>query len=210
MKNHIILGLLSVLATVSAAHAHPVSFKGSYGIMPMSMHMRRELELNYSLTASHAIGVSSIEIDYRDKELEFYIPQFNYKLYRENSPDSQLNLYVMTGAGGSRRDGESNLAAMGAFQADYETRRFYTLLLGEHLQTEGIGLNRVRYRIGAAPYLADFDGFHTWFIAQTEWTPELDDEWTVTPLVRFFYQNYLVEVGSSTRGELFVAGIFHF
>jgi hypothetical protein len=191
--------------------AHPVSFKGGYGVMPSYTPERKELELNYSLTNSQAIGFNTIKLDYKDRELTFFLPQYSYKLFRRNELDSQTNLYTTVGAGIAHYEEDESVAGLAAFQADYETRSIYTLLGGEHLQTgDGIGLNRVRYRFGVAPYLASYEGFHSWLIGQVEYTPELDDEWTVTPLVRFFYQNYLVEVGSSTRGDLFVAGIFHF
>lgn len=192
------------------AQAHPVSFKDGYGVMPGYSKDRQELELNYSVTASSAVALNSIKLDYKDQNIVFVLPQFNHKFYRKNEAESQTNLYGSIGLGTARYRGETNVAAVAAFQADFETRRIYTLLAGEHLQTERIGLNRVRYRFGVAPYLADFEGFHTWLIGQVEYTPELGQKWTVTPIVRFFYRNFLVEVGSSFEGDPFVAGIFHF
>lgn len=202
--------LAALLLLVGTAHAHPVSFKGGYGVMPAYTPDRQELELNYSLTQSSAIALTAINIDYEHHTLQFALPQFNYKLFRRNEVDSQTNLYASVGLGGSRYQGDTDLAGLAAFQADYETRRIYTLLAGEHLQTEGIGLNRVRYRFGVAPYLTDFESVHTWLIAQVEYTPELGEEVTITPILRLFYQNYLLEVGVSLKGELFAAGIFHF
>jgi hypothetical protein len=212
MKLHTLMVAVALGVVVpNVVFAHPVSFKGGYGVMPSYTPERKELELNYSLTNSQAIGFNTINLDYEDRGLNFYLPQYSYKLFRRNELDSQMNLYGTVGVGVARYDGDETVAGLAAFQADYETRRVYTLLGGEHLQTgDGIGLNRVRYRLGFAPYLASFEGFHSWLIGQVEYTPELDNEWTVTPLVRFFYQNYLIEVGSSTRGDLFVAGIFHF
>jgi hypothetical protein len=180
------------------------------------MGKRKDLEINYSISNKEAVALNAIDIKYKGKEVSFFLPQFNYKLYRQNELDSQFNVYVSAGLGaaGIKDSSDADTSALGgitSLQADYETRRLYTLLLGEHLQTDqGHSLNRIRYRAGVAPYLTDFDGIHTWFITQVEYTPERDEEWTVTPLIRLFYQNYLIEAGSSTKGELFLAGIFHF
>ncbi len=191
--------------------AHPVSFKDGYGIMPTYTKDRQDLELNYSFAVDKALAINTININYKDNDALFILPQFNYKLYRKNELESQTNLYLSLGLGNVNYQSENRLSSLTAIQADYETRRVYTLLKTEALQSEGgLDLYNVRYRVGLAPYLADFKDFHTWIILQLEYTPELDHSFTVTPLFRFFYNNYLVEIGSSTRGELFLAGIFHF
>lgn len=210
MLRRITIGVFLLWCAPSVGHAHPVSFKGGYGVMPGYSPERQELELNYSVTGSSALALSGINIDYRGRDLTFILPQFNQKLYRRNAAESQTNLYGSLGLGGARYEGDTDLAALVAFQADYETRRIYTLLSGEHLRTDDIELNRIRYRLGVAPYLGDFDALHTWLIGQVEYTPELAEEWTITPMVRLFYQNYLIEVGSSLKGDVFIAGIFHF
>lgn len=211
MKRTIFLIAIWLICFTSSAAAHPVSFKGGYGIMPTLTPQRQELELNYSLTNNQAIGFNTIHLEYKERDLTFALPQFSYRIYRRNEVGSQMNVYGTIGAGVAHYDENRSVAGIAAFQADYETRRIYTLFAGEHLQGgESIGLNRARYRFGVAPYLAPFEGFHTWLIGQVEYTPELDEEMTVTPMLRFFYKNYLVELGVSTRGDPFVAGIFHF
>lgn len=200
-----------ILVFTNDSSAHPVSWKGSVGIMPEISGSRRELEVNYSIASNYAVGLHSIMIDYKEDTAKFILPKFNYRLLRFNQPGSQTNLYLSTGIGGVRYKEEDSTVVIGALQADYETRRIYALLAGETLQSDSkIDLNRIRYRLGFAPYLTDFSGFHTWLIGQVEYTPELKDQWTVTPLVRFFYRNYLIEIGSSTRGKLSLSGIIHF
>lgn len=195
----------------SLSLAHPVSFKGGYGVMPEYSPSRQEVEVNYSLTSSYALALHAINADLKSGDSKFILPRFNYKLFRRNELDSQTNLYLWAGGGAAEQNDNWQLSSTTGFQADYETRRIYTLLLGENLQsTRDADSKRLRYRLGVAPYLASFEGFHTWLIAQVEYTPDMDNSWTVTPLVRFFYNNYLIEVGSSTRGDLFAAGIFHF
>lgn len=202
--------LVVLIFAPSIGWSHPVSFKGGYGIMPGYMPDRKELELNYSFSPDSAAALNLIELERKDSTLKFVLPQINHKFFRRNAPESQANLYGSLGLGGVRREGDSDIAGVASFQADYETRRIYTLLAGEHLQTDGLNLNRFRYRFGVAPYLADFEDLNTWLIGQVEYTPQLDEEWTITPMVRLFYHNYLVEVGASLDGDPFVAGIFHF
>lgn len=197
--------------TSLTALAHPVSFKDGYGVMPEYTPDRQEIELNYSVTSNYAIGVYLVDASYKGSDATYIIPRFNYKLYRKNELESQTNLYVSGGAGTVDYKGEDDLAGFAMFRADYETRRIYTLLSGQTLQSSGESdINALRYRAGFAPYLAGFNDLNTWLIAQVEYLPESEDEWVVTPLVRLFYSNYLVEIGSSTKGDLFFAGIFHF
>ena len=204
------LGLI-VLTSAHRAFGHPVSFKGGFGVMPEYSPKRSELEINYSLTAQDAVGVSAIYAETKDGTATFVIPRFNHRLYRKNEPESQTNIYVSGGVGGSMRGDASGLAGLVSIQGDFETRRVYTLLNLETLPSTGsIDLTRIRYRAGVAPYLAGFDDLNTWLILQVEYSPDMEDEWMATPLVRFFYRNYLLEMGASTRGEPFVAGIFHF
>lgn len=201
--------LVLVFGSPINSHAHPVSFKDGYGVMPGYTEERQELEINYTYDPSNAVAFNTINID-DDKDITFYLPQFNHKFYRKNELDSQANIYGSVGLGIADHKDDTDLANLLGIQADYETRRIYTLFYGEHLQTEGEGLNRLRYRIGVAPYLANFEELNTWFIAQVEYTPELNDTWTVTPMIRLFYSNFLVEAGVSLEGKPFFAGIFHF
>lgn len=203
--------LLILIVPSGNAFAHPVSFKKGYGIMPVYTDKRREIELNYSFTHNQAFGVHAIQLDDRDENIDLFIPHFNYRAWRRNEMDSQTNLYFVGGIGGAERQSGGTPAGMALVQADYETRRIYTLLAGERLELEGgEDFSLLRGRVGVAPYLADFEDFHTWLIAQVEYTPELEDELTVTPMFRFFYKSYLVETGISTRGGLYAGGIFHF
>jgi len=206
----LLLGL-AALTYVSEAFSHPVSFKDGLGVMPEYSPKRSDLEVNYSLTAEDAIGVSTVYAETEDGTATFVIPRFNHRLYRRNELDSQTNLYVSGGVGGSMRGDAAGLAGLVSIQGDFETRRVYTLLNLETLPSSGsVDLNKIRYRAGFAPYLAGFEDLNTWLILQADYTPEMEDEWTLTPLVRFFYRNYLLEMSASTRGEPFVAGILHF
>jgi len=206
-----VLFAVSSILVPAPALAHPVSFKDGIGIMPNFSPERQDIEVNYSYTAQAAAGFSAIRLDDDGARANFFIPHFNYRLYRNNQTESQTNVYILAGLGLKREDGQTDGAGLLSAQFDYETRRIYTLLLAEQLQGfDANSFTRVRTRAGVAPYLADFHDFHTWIIAQVEYTPAMQHEYTITPMLRFFYQNYLVEVGVSTRGDFSLSGIFHF
>jgi len=87
-----------------------------------------------------------------------------------NYLDSQANVYASFGVGGRYDTGEYDaFAGYGALEADYETRRIYTLVSAETLQSPSdVDYSRLRGRVGVAPYKAPIYELHTWVIVQTE------------------------------------------
>ncbi len=171
-----------------------------------------DLQLNYTLERDYSLGVSTYYREGSDHSATFVVSQFNYLLKRWNELDSQANLYLSLGLGGRiGAEDDASPAGYAAFEADYETRRIYTLFGAETLQSEeDVDFNRLRYRFGVAPYKAPIEHLQTWIIGQVDYMPEMDDELTVTPLLRFFYNNYALEIGSSVEGDVFVAAMIHY
>ena len=210
MKKLIFIALL--FAHAEFATATPVSFKDSWGVLPMYNEDWADLPVNYSLTSRYALGLSDYYREGRDSTANFGIGQANYLVKRWNEMDSQANVYVSLGLGG-RHDSVhgDGLAGYGSFEANYETRRVYTVLAAETLQSnQGVYFNRIRYRAGISPYLAPFDALQTWLVVEFDYMPEMKDETRVTPLVRFFYNNYALEAGVSLDGKPFLAAMAHF
>ena len=171
-----------------------------------------DLDINYSLTNKDAVGVSNFYRDGKDSTADFGIVRYNRLLKRWNELDSQANIFASIGVGG-RHDSQhdDSIAGYGALEADYETRRVYTLFAAETLQSpDSVQFNRLRYRAGVAPYKAPFESLQTWIITQVDYMPEMDDKVTVTPLLRFFLNNYALEVGVSLDGKALLAGMAHF
>lgn len=201
------------LAIPAKSFANPVSFKDGYGVMASTMPQWSDFEFNYSYTNRSAVGVTLFNLDRGDKQESFAFGQYNYLLKRWNELDSQANLYVIGGLGAREYEDESAPAARVGFEADYETRRFYTSIYASRLQSTGDsggGVSLARGRVGFAPYKAPFTSLQTWLITQVDYTPELTDTTTVSPLVRFFYNNYALEVGSTLKGEPFAGVMIHF
>ena len=56
-------------------------------------------------------------------------------------------------------------------------------------------------RVGVAPYIGDFGDLHTWFMLQVDNQPDMDEPLRTTPLVRFFYNVQLIEIGYTVETE---------
>lgn len=194
-----------------ASSAHPVSFEGGTMVMGSYTSDRLENELNYTFSPSSSVGLTEYRIKDDAESKNFLIPRLGTR-FRENSLDSQANLYLSAGLGAQTDHSEEALTGLAAIQADWETRRLYTLGLVETLQSPGgENLTYFRYRAGIAPYKADFDEVSAWIIGQVDYSPYKDtDKVGVTPVLRVFYKNYLVEAGSDFKGNVFLAWMASF
>ena len=88
------------------------------------------------------------------------------------------------------------------------------LLLLVLLAVESIALTvqarPVSYPGGWTPYKGDYGDLHTWLMFQVDHMPEADNNLTVTPLVRFFKNVHLLEVGVNNRGKLLFNYVFRY
>jgi len=206
--------LASIPLLVSrTAVANPVSFKGGYGIMPAYNKDWFDVQLNYSVTNRYAVGASSYYRQGKDSTAEFGIGQFNYLIKRWNELDSQANVNASVGFGGRHDSVKDDAVALyGALEADYETRRIYSQVSAETLQSDdNVQFSRYRGRLGVAPYRAEFDALNTWLVMQIDIMPEMNESVRVTPMVRLFYSNFVLELGASLEGGTpFMGGAAHF
>jgi len=207
-----IIFVLSLMITTTNVWAKPVSFKDGYGVMSSYSGYRSDLEVNYSVSRNYAVGLSTINLlNNEDGTAKFQFFQFNTLLKRWNELDSQGNIYLSLGAGAQELKDDTSLAGLASVEADFETRLIYTSLLSESLlSADKQNFHRLRYRAGFAPYKAPFELLQTWIIAQVEYTPQLENQFMLTPVLRFFYDNIALEVGSSTEGKIFIGTMLHF
>lgn len=85
---------------------------------------------------------------------------------------------------------------------DFETQRFYSLAKFEVF--DGTTLprtNQLTTRLGVSAYQAEFHEPSFWLIAQFEQMQGIHPQRSVTPLLRTYYKNILIELGSSLKGE---------
>ncbi|MGZ3703863.1 MAG: hypothetical protein ACXWSD_19115, partial [Bdellovibrionota bacterium] len=66
------------------------------------------------------------------------------------------------------------------------------------------------FRVGAAPYEAEFNEVASWFMLQYDYHPMLTRKFALTPLFRVFYKSFLFEAGVSTQADWMLNFMFHF
>lgn len=156
---------------------------------------------NHSFSNRFALGAHMMSIQDRDNErLYYYSPTANFQLKRWNNPDSQANIYILGGPAFE----DSNSGALLGYQLDWEDRRFYTATEGHFYEMSGSDDHSLmKFRAGVAPYIAPFDGFHTFLIMEAQREGfKSDEEWSYGPVARFFYDAYLLEIGVDNHGTM--------
>ena len=191
------------LALVSPeAEARPVSYPGGWTAMQMNNGDASTLHVHYSPTFKDSIGLYS-ERNWGE-DWHFTGVQYNRLVKRWNTPNSQANLYFKAAAGQADPFGDgADVKAAGfvGVSADWETRRWFA-----SYEARGYDLGftqdaRQSARVGIAPYIGDYGDLHTWLMLQVDNQPEADTPTTLTPLVRFFYDVQLLEIGYTPESE---------
>ena len=210
ISSYVILAWFLYSAT---AHAHPVTFQDGSALFVKYQPKLSVTEFNYSYTPRNALGVTHTRFKRGVDETEHYlIPKWNVLYKRWNEPDSQANIYFSAGLGGFHEEGQSSgIALLGSMQADWESRRYYTQLNVDLIQSEGSNdLHHFRGRVGVAPFLAAFDEVQTFLIAQVSYLPEREESFQAGPVIRAFYDRFLFECGVTLDGDLLGTAMVHF
>jgi hypothetical protein len=195
-----IVGLVLIFS--APARAMSVAYQDSIGLMSWNQPMMTQWVINYSVTSWLAPAAEYYGLRGGIGDREFYFPQIGFLVKRWNDLESQANVYANVGYGVERRNGNTSGALNTELQVDWESRKYY---LDAELQAVRLvksdPYNFTRLRAGFAPYLADFEHIQSWLILQVERNSSLSAQTTVTPLIRLFYQNLLIETGASLKGE---------
>lgn len=141
------------------------------------------------------------------------MPQLNFLLKRWNELDSQANIYLSIGHGGEKVKTSFKDTSILALEADWESRKYYVSAKEDVLlsnRDSGLNVYQTKLRAGFAPYLAEFNEINTWFILQTDFSNKMEEEFKLTPFVRFFYHNVLTEFGVSSKGDAQFNLMVHF
>ncbi len=194
---------LSIALAALTAEARMITYPGGVTIMTSNDVNTNTVEGYYTVTPKYAVGVRH---DYwRDSKANMDAGQISYLVKRWNNPGSQANFYLHSGVGVAYEDGDSEPAAFGGMEADWENRRFYTSYHNFFLTAGDIKSEASHTaRVGVAPYLGEYGDLHTWLILQTDYNPQ--DDFSVTPLVRFYKGTSLLEAGVNLDKGLY----FHF
>lgn len=193
----------------SAAYAHPVIYQGGWALSSSNMPDYSNNYVMYSYTNRNAVGVDHWRFTQDDKNNEIGLLKLNHLLWRHNGEDSQANIYLHGGLGIEDQEFETKRTRgtyMYGAEADWETRSLYTS--AKHYQFQDIAMSQAR--IGFSPVKAPFENLQTWFMLQAMHINNVNETVMITPLVRFFYQNVLWEMGSSTRGDWMLNLMVHY
>lgn len=201
--------VLIILSTSSQALAHPVTYKDAWMIQSMFREKMSQNSLIYSFHRNFGLGFEATRFELTPDEPVWALADFNVLVKKWNLPGAQGNLYLMSGAGATIKDNSEEFAGKAGFEADYETRKFYTLFQYIKYWSEQEDFDWYQYRIGFAPYLVGYDGLHTWAILQLDYNEATHENVQVTPLLRFFYKNVLWEMGGSFKGNIFFQFMVH-
>ncbi len=204
MIHRFLFFLICLMISASSVHARMVSYAGGKTFMTFNDRSSYSTFVHYSPSSIFSIGY----LNEYDREKDFWLQAAQVTgLKRWNWEDSQANLYLFGGMGGAfEGDGRGRAslpAALGGASIDWEDRRFYTSMAarGEYAKGFTSGSTQ-KARLGVAPYVAEYGAIHTWLMVQFDRRPRSDEQYSVTPLIRFFKGSSLLEVGSDLEGNV--------
>ncbi len=201
------------MSTTSSIYAHPVAYAGSNSIMTWNSQSMSDWMLTHTFESTYSLSARYQRIETIEGERTFYIPHLNFLLKRWNELDSQANVYLSMGHGGEKVNHSLKDTSFLAFETDWESRKYYVSFREEALMTykkRASNLYMSKVRMGFAPYLAEFNELNSWFILEAIKQNKNKDSFMLTPFVRLFYRNVLVELGVSQKGESQFNFMIHF
>ena len=188
------------IGVASNAHARPVSYQGGWTVIEETDRQSTSLWVHYTVSPKLSLGWRT-EWDRRE---DFVLngPQATYLAKRWYGENYQANIYGFAGAGVTTGVGDNpaGTAAAGfvGVLADWETRSLFTSYRARILEDGNMGTTFMQAaRVGFAPYEGDTGDLHTWLMVEVDHRPDNEDEIGVTPLVRFFKDAALLEIGWS-------------
>ncbi len=202
-----ILILLFVLFLSPQLMAHPVVFKGGSVLTATSNQTMNILESHYSFSSHFALGALFGRLQLSDELHEFFMIQANVLAWRGNFEDSQANLYIQ-GAAGKPREGDS--ASRIQLNTDWEDRDYYTVFKAGLYDLDGQKVDYYQARLGFSPFRGKYESWQAFYIFQFDYNKEMHKHVIITPVLRLFYQNILIEFGSSLEGKSWLQLMTHF
>ena len=205
MKTKFFLSLaITNFAAVLVGEAKPLSYVGGTMVMQENDETGHTLSWDYTFAPTEAFGIY-IKQEENGKDIFMFSPEINTLLKRWNLPDGQGNIFNMSGAGIATYRGNNQPSLWTAFLADYESRRWFFSYEPRFVYDGNIEKSVwQRAYIGVAPYLADYNQLNTWIMFRVDHHPAKHDHFVATPLMRFFYKTYWLEIGYSSDQHIMV------
>ncbi len=193
--------LFCLLIASPHALARSISYPDGWTTMLMNNGDLNSAHVHYSPTIKTSLGY---KFEYwRDRDFTLNAIQINNLIKRWNKKGSQANVYLKSGIGAAHQDGDTNVGGFTGIAGDWEDRRFFTSYENRYTKAGNFDdFYQQSVRVGVAPYIGDYGDLHTWLMLQVEHSPESNDNFTVTPLVRFFKETHLIEAGINNQKEI--------
>ncbi|MGE0764282.1 MAG: hypothetical protein AB7N80_13455 [Bdellovibrionales bacterium] len=210
-KLTLILVALQMGLLVSQALAHPTSYQDSLAVMTWNQPDQNDLWVVYSFRYDKALAARHMRVQTRSGLSKMNMGQFNWLVKRWNQKNSQANVYLYGGFGSHEHLGQSGTVGVWGLEADAESRKLFIWGRGEGMRSShNQDFELYEFRLGAAPYEAEFNEIASWLMLQYQYRPQMVSKEVLTPLVRFFYRNVLWEMGSSFDGDFMLNFMVHF
>ena len=187
------------------AYAHPTSFEGGFALMSEMNRKNQEISAVYSPKYWLGIGVVSVRTP---EQFHLITSHIGWLVKRWNLPEAQGNSYLLGGIGYGMLKQKIEPKITGSIyrfgiQLDYETRRIYTFMrYVEHRFFENN--NRINDElsaaVGFAPYLGEADELNSFVILKMTASNRFNAKNYIL-MLRFFYKNFLWEIGQDFNGN---------
>jgi hypothetical protein len=193
------LCIIALLVLPSAVQARPVSYPGGWTLMTTNDVDSNSLHIHYTPDPKNSFGIRHEYMRRAEANADFI--QHNHLLKRWNGEGSQANAYIKSGIGVAYDGDDTEAAAFTGLAADWENRRYFTSYENRFLTAGDIDkYAKHKARIGIAPYIGDVGDLHTWLMIQADYDAGAKDNFSATPLVRFFKGADMLEAGYNLDG----------
>jgi hypothetical protein len=194
----LLLVLLLALVLTAEANARPVSYVGGWTIIETSNRQSTAALVHYTATPKLSVG-GRAEWD-RNADFMMAVVQPTWLAKRWFGRDFQANVYLTGGLGLAKGINSnpmgSDTAYFAGVMADWETRRHFLSYETRYLDAGHFGDNFMQAaRVGWTPNEGDTGDLHTWLMVEVDHRPDARESVGVTPLIRFFKNALLVEIG---------------
>ncbi len=199
-------------SSASAFAASPISYDGGVTLIEETDRESTSLGVHLTVDPRLAVGLRS-EWDRHNDALLSGV-RVTGLVHRWHGRNYQANIYASFDTGVAHGVGENVARAEpfvgGVISADWETRRWFLSYMAHAYEAGDVGSTVAQMgRIGFAPYVADTGALHTWLMVEIDHRPDNPDEIGVTPLVRFFKDDALLELGWSVTDDRPLANLMY-
>ncbi len=195
--------LLSSFFYKSQLEARPVSYGGGWTLMQNNDASRNSLHMYYSPSYKYSIGYKSEYL--RHDNIALNSMQLNNLIKRWNFPAAQGNIYFKSNIGNAHKSQDNEIYASIGMAADFETRKYFISYENKYYKSNENVLDNFEqsFRVGVAPYVAEYGNLHSWIMLQLDHAPDADsDKIITTALIRLFKGINLLEIGISSNERL--------